>query len=226
MQRRQCHILLAMAWLAGPVPAWAQNASGAEIAGHYYLESGREVGSELLLKPDHRFAWMLAYGAIDQYATGQWSLAGDTLVLQATPPAGKPAFRMMEENELRIRKPAAPGSWVAMVGLPGVGPAPGMEVCFEARSGRQVSATSNAQGDAIVPMPAHEQWARVGVRRQGSQDAWQWLAVPPARAAARMAGLAIDDEKWLVPQAFERMVLRRQGGKLVSEDGRMVYARP
>ncbi|WP_127493580.1 hypothetical protein [Acinetobacter calcoaceticus] len=41
-------------------------------SGHYYLNGVMEVGSELLLQPDGKFKWMLAYGALDQYAEGTW----------------------------------------------------------------------------------------------------------------------------------------------------------
>ena len=41
------------------------------IAGHYVLEGVHEVGSELLLKPDGQFEYMLAYGAADYMATGK-----------------------------------------------------------------------------------------------------------------------------------------------------------
>ena len=41
-----------------------------DLAGHYYLQNVREVGSELLLKPDGTFDYMLAYGAADYWAKG------------------------------------------------------------------------------------------------------------------------------------------------------------
>lgn len=43
-----------------------------------------EVGSELLLQADGRFEYMLAYGALDEYATGCWSRDGQTLTLAAS----------------------------------------------------------------------------------------------------------------------------------------------
>ena len=36
-----------------------------------------EVGSELLLRPDGSFEFMLAYGANDQYGKGCWVAKGD-----------------------------------------------------------------------------------------------------------------------------------------------------
>jgi len=40
-----------------------------------------EVGSELLLRPDGRFEYMLAYGALDELASGCWSRKGDAVTL-------------------------------------------------------------------------------------------------------------------------------------------------
>jgi len=42
----------------------------ADPSGHYVLQGVREVGSELLLKPDGKFEFMLAYGAADLWAKG------------------------------------------------------------------------------------------------------------------------------------------------------------
>ncbi|KHN68061.1 hypothetical protein ACPF64_03005 [Acinetobacter sp. KB005] len=51
-------------------------------SGHYYLNGVMEVGSELLLQPDGKFKWMLAYGALDQYAEGTWWKNGNCIGLK------------------------------------------------------------------------------------------------------------------------------------------------
>ncbi|WP_445406985.1 hypothetical protein [Acinetobacter seifertii] len=51
-------------------------------SGHYYLHGVMEVGSELLLQPDGKFKWMLAVGALDQYAEGSWWKNGDCIGLK------------------------------------------------------------------------------------------------------------------------------------------------
>lgn len=51
-------------------------------SGHYYLNGVMEVGSELLLQPDGKFQWMLAVGALDQYAEGTWWKNGDCIGLK------------------------------------------------------------------------------------------------------------------------------------------------
>ena len=53
------------------------------LAGHYYLRGVMEVGSELLLKADGRFEYMLAYGALDELASGCWARNGAIVTLQA-----------------------------------------------------------------------------------------------------------------------------------------------
>ena len=56
--------------------------------GHYYLNGVMEVGSELLLKPDGSFEFMLAYGALDQYGKGCWRVEGNRVLVV---PAGRSA---------------------------------------------------------------------------------------------------------------------------------------
>lgn len=83
-------------------PPVAEKASAARqsLAGHYYLSGIREVGSELLLKPDARFEWMLAYGAMDQSASGTWRVEGSTLTLTSERPAS--------DGPLAVRGPFVP----------------------------------------------------------------------------------------------------------------------
>lgn len=82
---KDCHLL--------PV---SETAPGDDaLVGHYYLSGVHEVGSELLLRLDGHFEWMLAYGAVDNAATGQWVRQGKTITLTADRPAkGKPLFAL------------------------------------------------------------------------------------------------------------------------------------
>ncbi|OWY38897.1 hypothetical protein CEK28_10235 [Xenophilus sp. AP218F] len=52
----------------------AERQAMAKLAGDYYLSGVREVGSQIRLLADGRFAFMLAYGSVDQSARGQWRL--------------------------------------------------------------------------------------------------------------------------------------------------------
>ncbi len=80
---------------------------GADFAGHYVLEGVREVGSQLLLRPNGTFEYMLAYGAADYMAKGKWKQDGDAVVLTSDPAAAKP-FRLVSSekaahSEIRVR---------------------------------------------------------------------------------------------------------------------------
>lgn len=53
-----------------------------DVAGFYTLIGEMEVGSQLVLQPDGQFEFMLAYGAIDQYGRGCWTLQDRVISLQ------------------------------------------------------------------------------------------------------------------------------------------------
>jgi hypothetical protein len=53
------------------------------LAGRYALSGVMEVGSELALKADGRFEYMLAYGALDELASGCWTRNGGIVTLNA-----------------------------------------------------------------------------------------------------------------------------------------------
>lgn len=87
---------LAAATLPLAAPAHAE--ADKDVVGHYYLQGVRETGSELLLMPDGRFQWYLAYGAVDQNAEGTWSRKKDVVTLKAMgPDPSKPLFRLDEQ---------------------------------------------------------------------------------------------------------------------------------
>jgi hypothetical protein len=53
------------------------------IAGEYYLEGVMEVGSGILLKPDHTFEMFFSYGSLDKSGTGSWSVKDSSLILNS-----------------------------------------------------------------------------------------------------------------------------------------------
>lgn len=79
MRHRFAGLFLAL-WIGTPAAA-ACTAGVPALVGHYYLEGMMEVGSELLLYPDGRFEFALAYGANDQYGRGCWVVEGERLTL-------------------------------------------------------------------------------------------------------------------------------------------------
>ena len=215
----------ALAW-SGLVAAASPEAQ--PLSGHYYLQGVREVGAELLLKPDGSFEWGMSYGAVDQYAQGRWTERAGKVELLSAGPEKAPVFRPFRDEEFRIRRPAEDGTWLAIVGMPGVGPMPGVEVSFQDRSGKVLTAITDRNGDASVSAPAGETWTKAGLRRAEGKDAVQWLDVPAARSAQRLAAFAIDDAAYLSQPPFQNLTLTvRKDGKLEADDGsgRMVYAR-
>lgn len=221
--------LLCSGWLLQAQAAGPGKAGKADkaLAGHYYLQGVREMGSELLLKADGRFEWAISYGAMDQYAKGSWRVNAGKVVLQTTSTDKDPVFRPFRDEEMRVRKPAEDGYWVAIVGMPGVGPMRGVEVTFESASGKTATAVSDRAGDAMVEMPASETWARAGLRREGSKAPLQWFDLAPDRAGQRLSAFAVDDIDYVREQPFQRLTLTVKGDKLVMEEGGggLVYQR-
>ncbi len=80
---------VAAATAAAGKPALAPTKGKADLAlqgrlvGHYYLESMREVGSEIVLTKDGRFSYALAYGSDDQFATGTWRVLNKQVVFRS-----------------------------------------------------------------------------------------------------------------------------------------------
>lgn len=62
----------------------ALTANCQDVAGHYVLRGVMEVGSEMLLKPDGTFEFMLAYGAADYWSKGTWRRDGNAVILQSS----------------------------------------------------------------------------------------------------------------------------------------------
>ena len=62
----------------------AEAAKPASLAGDYHLEGVMETGSGLRLQDDGAFQWFFTYGALDLYAKGTWSRAGEGIDLVVT----------------------------------------------------------------------------------------------------------------------------------------------
>jgi len=65
-----------------------------DFAGNYYLDNGLEMGSELLLRPNGGFEFMLSYGAADYWARGDWHFVDGAVMLNSEPAPPKPPFRL------------------------------------------------------------------------------------------------------------------------------------
>ena len=123
-------------------------AQSGSAAGHYVLEGVMEVGSELLLKPDGQFEFMLAYGAADYWAKGSWRADKDAVVLNSAGKKEEP-FRF-----LRSEPGTAGRIQVSVIGKNGRG-IPHIRVMLHAEGGESEATTDN-EGAAVfedVPKP-------------------------------------------------------------------------
>lgn len=218
------YCFLSVAYAAPHTPATPGKAS---IPGTYYLQGPGEIGSELVLRENGTYSWMLVEGAHDYANVGTWETEGDGIKL-IRKAQEVPVFRLTREGELRIKKAPALGKWVATVGILHVGPVADVDVMFVSHSGKSAIAQSIPNGDAIVDMEAGEKWVRTGLR-VGSDKPWQWVDIPAKVAEARIAGFAISNPQSLTPAGFDTLNLHRtDGGYMVSAgiELRGVYVRP
>jgi hypothetical protein len=119
------------------------SAWGGDLAGHYILQGVMEVGSELLLKPDGSFEYMLAYGAADYWAKGRWRYEKNNVVLNSDGQKEAP-FRFLRSE---AGKPGRIRVWVIDKNGHGV---EHIEVALQ--SGNQhFEAGTNSEGEAAFP---------------------------------------------------------------------------
>jgi hypothetical protein len=80
--------------LAGcAMPLSAQTAPPVEGV---YQDQVFEVGSQLILAPDGRFLWMLAYGSLDAMGEGRWTRESDgSILLDSDPPVVPPRMELV-----------------------------------------------------------------------------------------------------------------------------------
>ena len=129
----------------------------ADLAGHYYLQNVREVGSELLLKPDGGFEWMLAYGAADYYAKGTWRVQDGAVILNTTPLKDDRPFRLIRSSpakaaDIRVHVVAPDGRGI-----------PNIDVMLATDEGQREGRTDSG-GIAVFPKTGAARGAAFRVR--------------------------------------------------------------
>jgi hypothetical protein len=125
----------------------ALTARGEDPAGHYVLQGVMEVGSELLLKSDGSFEYMLAYGAADYWAKGTWRHEYNCVVLNSAGKKEAP-FRLLRSE---AGKPGRTCVWV--MGRNGHG-VENIQVALQAAD-RHFEATTDSHGAAEFPNVAN-----------------------------------------------------------------------
>jgi len=118
-------------------------ARGEELAGHYILQGVMEVGSELLLKSDGSFEYMLAYGAADYWGKGTWRHEDNSVVLNSAGRKEAP-FRFLRSE---AGKPGKICVWV--LGKNGHG-VENIQVALQTVD-QHFEATTTSDGAAVFP---------------------------------------------------------------------------
>ena len=122
------------------------------FAGHYVLENAHEMGSELVLKPDGQFEYMLAYGAADYMATGKWHVKNDTVILDTKMPEAPP-LKVLASNyektpDLRI--------WIK--GMNGK-PLPNLDVALTSAKGKRRRARTQMAWHCLRRRARQSRWS-------------------------------------------------------------------
>ena len=224
-------LIVAAALLGGTTMAAAEPPK--ELTGHYYLQGVMETGSELLLKEDGSFDYFLAYGALDQLASGNWKQQGDRVILEARVPEGdlfKPlphAPAPTDPEELKSYEAvmaqvrAEIGErWVVRIGNLESGMTLGnVKATLEYPDGRQESAVTERSGEAAFKARKDATPQRVGLDFQDDDKPVQWFDV----GKPSLNSLLFDfDYRQLMPLPFKTMTLRIDGRDLIPlwpEDG-------
>jgi hypothetical protein len=129
----------------------------ADSAGRYTLRNGPEMASQLVLKPDGRFEFMLVYGAADYWSKGSWKRENGAVVLNTDAGDEKAPVRLAGSsagNRDRLR--------VTVAG-PQSRPVPNIDVVVEGDGG-PVEARTGPDGVAEFPPVARVRSAAVRIR--------------------------------------------------------------
>lgn len=166
--------------------------SATDLPGHYYLR-GREIGSQILLKPDNTFEAMIVYGGAQGAAKGRWKRDGQTLTLTSDavePPAEKLLFDLSRTRslaELADDKTStqAQDNYVLDLKYARSRPVPTIEpvaVQFEFNQGAaQQWLWNNAQGRQFyLPFSDARTLTRIGFPTGDAAQPLQWFAIKPS----------------------------------------------
>ena len=97
----------------------AAPAGPASLAGHYRLHV-HEAASEIVLHSNGRFEYALAYGALDEEATGRWRRVGNTVRLTTIPKPVPAVFSAGKAARITDAPLALHVIWPNGRGIPGI----------------------------------------------------------------------------------------------------------
>ena len=97
----------------------AAPAGSPPLAGHYRIHV-HEAASELVLHPNGRFEYALAYGALDEEATGRWRRVGNHILLTTTPKPVAASFSAGKSAHIAEAPLALHATWPNGRGIPGM----------------------------------------------------------------------------------------------------------
>lgn len=205
------------------------------LAGRYYLD-GDDVGSELLLRADGRFEYLLAYGASDARAKGCWRHSDRQVVLE-TNRAAESGLRLLKRVSIdgssspESLRPVpqtdhdegAQGDTVVVA----LGHAPeGATIWVEYADGQRSSLPVDKGGRARFARPGMPAVRRVGVGRSGTDLPLQWFANEEAGRRLFLIDTEAAGDRRAASAAFRRMELEVMGpGQLSANLGQGVTGR-
>ncbi|OQS10284.1 hypothetical protein B0T38_09160 [Chromobacterium violaceum] len=197
----------------------------AALAGHYVLDEYHWSPASLSLDANGKFDWRLLYSG-DFRVRGTWGVEDGKVMLHADPASEKAVYQPIQPASCGISPSQHRGLTLAVFvsandrcGWVGV---EGNEVVFEDDKGhRQPAEKSRQEGFSGATMPADwGQWRRVGLRREGSRQPWQWFAVSDASRAANMMVVKLVNINEVAP-AYRDVELT-----VGREDGEVSLPRP
>lgn len=77
-----------------------------KLVGHYYLSGSGEMGAEILLRPNGKFQYSMAYGAVDEYAQGSWTVWNKQVIFRSETAAAQPASMSPSADAPAVSLPA------------------------------------------------------------------------------------------------------------------------
>jgi hypothetical protein len=165
-------IILSLSWLWPVTAGWGLEAP--TVAGHYYLQGVHEVGSELLLHPDGRFQYFLAYGAYDENADGNWRVEGEIIILNTSGGYAPPRFTLKQS----LSKPDQPLA-ILVQDKTGRG-IPGIDVMVDYGGTKPESGYTQYYGWQASGLNRNPQAIGLGIKMYHLEPQWFKVAGPPS----------------------------------------------